>query len=262
MQPAACAVSRSSAFIPNSARPARRSAAARARTDGVDPRRPAPRSRERLRLHRVLHAVEREEHDRHGRRRAATPTTSRTRPTRSTTRGMLGPNRRTDARTPAITASATCSCRWASASRRSSSSGRRCRSTSAKASTSTVDGELNDPPSARVRVRRLRQRATPKDIGACETVNCGRGAQFTQLNLRVSRRRSGLGCGDAARSDRRDLQPVQRDQPGQLRTRSACQTARLVGGAPNAAFMQPTRFCGRLPAARTAVGQIGFRFTF
>ena len=27
----------------------------------------------------------------------------------------------------------------------------------------------------------------PKDIGACETINCGRGASLSQVNLRVSK---------------------------------------------------------------------------
>ena len=55
----------------------------------------------------------------------------------------------------------------------------------------------------------------PKEIGDCETWNCGRGAARTQMNLR-------LGEGvpavrhDARRSDRRGLQPVQREEPGRL----------------------------------------------
>ena len=40
------------------------------------------------------------------------------------------------------------------------------------------------------------------------------------------------------------------------------QTVRLVGGAANPAFMQPTRFAGDFQQPEQRVGQIGFRFTF
>ena len=49
----------------------------------------------------------------------------------------------------------------------------------------------------------------PKDIGACETWNCGRGAWRTQMNLRVVAQLPSLRPV-AYRSHRRDLQPVQR----------------------------------------------------
>ena len=97
----------------------------------ADPRRPAP-ALARRRLHRLLHAVEGREHDRHGRRRA---------------RHALRPRRDQPVRRSADARSRTaaptrgtgsrraprCSCRRASGSRRSSSIARRCRSTRVKA---------------------------------------------------------------------------------------------------------------------------------
>jgi hypothetical protein len=40
------------------------------------------------------------------------------------------------------------------------------------------------------------------------------------------------------------------------------QTVRLVGGAVNPTYMQPTRFAGDFQQPEQRVGQIGFRFTF
>ena len=40
------------------------------------------------------------------------------------------------------------------------------------------------------------------------------------------------------------------------------QTVRLVGGAANPNYMQPTRFAGDFQQPEQRVGQIGFRFTF
>jgi len=40
------------------------------------------------------------------------------------------------------------------------------------------------------------------------------------------------------------------------------QTVRRVGGAPSAAYMQPSRFAGDFQQPEQRVGQIGFRFTF
>ena len=55
--------------------------------------------------------------------------------------------------------------------------------------------------------------ASFKEIGACDTINCGRGAALSQMNLRVSKGFA-LGHGMHVEGYRRGLQPVQRDQPG------------------------------------------------
>ena len=68
-----------------------------------------------------------------------------------------------------------------------------------------------------------------KEIGACETVNCGRGAALSQFNLRVAKVFR-LPARDEHRGDRRSVQPVQRDQPGFP-----------VGAASASAFFTGTR---------------------
>lgn len=40
------------------------------------------------------------------------------------------------------------------------------------------------------------------------------------------------------------------------------QTVRLVGGAPNPTYMQPSPFAGDFQQPEQRVGQIGFRFMF
>ena len=60
----------------------------------------------------------------------------------------------------------------------------------------------------------------PKDIGPCETWNCGRGAWRTQMNLRLSYSFN-LYRPVAYRSHRRDLQPVEREEPVDVRDQSA-----------------------------------------
>ena len=85
-----------------------------------------------------------------------------------------------------------------------------------------------------------------KDIGPCETINCGRGASQQTFNLRVSKGFRLYGYG-ARRSDRRDLQPVQRAEPGDFtgrrfipttgradcRTSCSRQSSRVTSRTPN-----------------------------
>ena len=55
----------------------------------------------------------------------------------------------------------------------------------------------------------------PKDVGPCETWNCGRGAWRTQMNLRFSYSIPLFGRA-RIRSHRRGLQPLQREEPVEL----------------------------------------------
>ena len=98
-----------------------------------DPRRPPP-ALARRGLHRLLHAVERQEHDRHGRRRArhALPA-GRDQPVRRSADARPEPPHRRAP--PHHRERDDAAADGTSASRRSSSSARRCRSTSARAST-------------------------------------------------------------------------------------------------------------------------------
>jgi hypothetical protein len=94
----------------------------------------------------------------------------------------------------------------------------------------------------------------PREIGPCNTINCGRGAGSSQFNLRISRqfelRRSrltviaeGFNLFDA-------------------RNPSAFNTRRLVGTVQNPDFMQPASFSGDFQQPVQRVGQIALRWSF
>ena len=130
-----------------------------------------------------------------------------------------------------------------------------------------ADGVSNDiyPTAFKLNERRRRS-AYPsyEEIGACETVNCGRGAALSTFNLRVSkvfRLPHGMNIEAIAEG----LQPLQRDQP-ELRDRRGRVGGVLHGhggqSPPNAVFMKPTAYSGDAGQPEQRVGQIGFRFTF
>ena len=96
----------------------------------------------------------------------------------------------------------------------------------------------------------------PKDIGECKTINCGRGASLSQVNLRVVEglRTSGR---HAARSYRRGLQPVQREEPVRLRSgdavpRSVAAHRSRRGGDGESELPAADDLCWRLPGAGAA----------
>ena len=80
-------------------------------------------------------------------------------------------------------------CRGASRCRRSSATARRCRCTSGTATTTTSTASATTstrPPTGSTGVDDAGV-PTFEEMGACETVNCGRGAALSQFNLRVSK---------------------------------------------------------------------------
>ena len=98
--------------------------------------------------------------------------------------------------------------------------------------------------------------ASFKEIGACETINCGRGASQHQFNLRVSK---GFRLIGTAR-----VEAIAEIFNLFNATNPAGFTGRrfLADGTPNEAFMQPTEFAGDFQNPEQRVGQLGFRFTF
>lgn len=96
----------------------------------------------------------------------------------------------------------------------------------------------------------------PKEIGECKTVNCSRGAKFTQMNLRISKSFRLMGNarleGIAEIFNLFDALNPAFPQTSQ----------RLANGVQRAAFMQPTAFAGDFRQPEQRVGQIGFRFSF
>ncbi|CAN5711558.1 TonB-dependent receptor [soil metagenome] len=96
----------------------------------------------------------------------------------------------------------------------------------------------------------------PKEIGNCETWNCGRGAGRTQMNLRVAksfrlyRRARVEAIGEI-------FNVFNAKNPATFVT-----TRRLGDGTPNPNFLQPTEYSGDFQNPEQRVGQLGFRFTF
>ena len=96
-----------------------------------------------------------------------------------------------------------------------------------------------------------------KDIGPCETINCGRGASQSTFNLRVSK---GFGLVGNLR-----LEAI-----GEIfnlfnaKNPAAFTTRRYLGSTsdPNPDFMRPAEYAGDFQNPEQRVGQIGFRITF
>jgi len=96
----------------------------------------------------------------------------------------------------------------------------------------------------------------PKEIGACSTVDCGRGAAFTQLNLRVSKRFA-LVHGSRVELIGEIFNLFNTDNP------SGFNRQRLLGvSAPNPEFMQPVTLAGDFQQPEQRVGQLGVRWSF
>ena len=90
----------------------------------------------------------------------------------------------------------------------------------------------------------------PKDIGACETWNCGRGAWRSQMNLRLSYSFNLFG--------RSRIEAI-----GEIfNVFNAKNPSTFVTNRQSARFMQPNEFSGDFQNPEQRVGQIGFRFSF
>jgi hypothetical protein len=120
------------------------------------------------------------------------------------------------------------------------------------------DGQLNDIPERAYAFDGVGNAA--KDIGACETVNCGRGAKQTQFNLRVTKDFS-LGRGMKLQALGEIFNLFNAKNPDGFHPISG-QNRRIVGGAANPQFLQPTAYAGDFQQGEQLVGQVGFRFTF
>ena len=116
-----------------------------------------------------------------------------------------------------------------------------------------LNGELNDIPDKAYAFDGVGNPA--KEIGTCETWNCGRGAKRTQFNLRVAKSFRLWGS-------------AQLEAIGEVfnlfnaKNPASFLTRRLVGGAPNPDFLQPTEYAGDFQNVEQRVGQVGFRFSF
>ncbi len=106
----------------------------------------------------------------------------------------------------------------------------------------------------------------PKDIGACTTINCGRGASLSQLNLRVSK---GFPLGGRARVEAiaEVFNLTNAKNPSGFGPATQFRDPRLLINAngstsPNPLFLQPSTYAGDFQEPEQRVGQVGFRFVF
>jgi outer membrane receptor protein involved in Fe transport len=103
-----------------------------------------------------------------------------------------------------------------------------------------------------------------KDIGECKTVNCGRGAKQSQVNLRVSR---GFALFGSARLEAiaEVFNLFNAKNPATFTTRRF--TGSVANPTPNTsngrpAFMRPQEYAGDFQNPEQRIGQLGFRLTF
>jgi hypothetical protein len=103
----------------------------------------------------------------------------------------------------------------------------------------------------------LLHQITYKDIGACETVNCGRGMWQQQMNVRFSKLFA-LGGRAHVEAIGEVFNLFNSINPSGFRPRAVVPSS----GAADATFLQPTSFSGDFRRPEQRVGQIGLRFTF
>jgi Carboxypeptidase regulatory-like domain/TonB dependent receptor-like, beta-barrel len=105
-----------------------------------------------------------------------------------------------------------------------------------------------------------------KDTGPCTTVNCGRGAGLSQLNLRVSKG-FGLTGGLRVEAIAEVFNLLNAKNPSGFGPSTQFRDPRLLIGADgrtteNPNFLQPVTYAGDFQEPEQRVGQIGFRVVF
>jgi hypothetical protein len=101
------------------------------------------------------------------------------------------------------------------------------------------------------------QQVTVKQIGNCETVNCGRGYYQTQTNLRLSKVFH-VGGRTNVEAIGEIFNLFNNINPSGFRTRVIVPSS----GAPDATLLQPATYSGDFRRPEQRVGQLGLRFTF
>ncbi len=126
------------------------------------------------------------------------------------------------------------------------------------------DGVLNDIPARAYAFDGIGK--PPKDIGECKTINCGRGASFSQLNLRVTK---GFTVAGHLRAEAigEVFNLFNAKNPSGFGPTTQFRDPRLLINAddstsPNPIFLQPSTYAGDFQEPEQRVGQIGFRITF
>ncbi len=103
-----------------------------------------------------------------------------------------------------------------------------------------------------------------KEVGACKTVNCGRGAPLSQLNLRVAKAvRFGRYTAEAIGEVFNLFNAINPAfTTAGAASFGAFYTGSLADHKPNTVFMKPNAYAGDTGQPEQRVGQVGFRFTF
>ena len=128
------------------------------------------------------------------------------------------------------------------------------------------DGTSNDMYTTAFKYTGINDDGTPsfEETGACETINCGRGAALSQMNLRVGKRVS-LGGARNLELFGEVFNLFNAKNPA-FNIGSASSTRVFTGTAanpvPSSVFLKPNAFAGDAGQPEQRVGQIGFRFTF
>jgi hypothetical protein len=129
-----------------------------------------------------------------------------------------------------------------------------------------ADGQNNDIYTTAFKLTDVDDLGNPtyKDIGACTTVNCGRGAALSQFNLRVSKVfRLPYGVNVEAIAEGFNLfNAINPNYGAGIPAAGAFFTGTAANHPVNAVFMKPTAYAGDAGQGEQRVGQFGFRFTF
>jgi Carboxypeptidase regulatory-like domain/TonB dependent receptor-like, beta-barrel len=126
-----------------------------------------------------------------------------------------------------------------------------------------LDGDATEIPTTAFAIASFNSdtgAVTTKQIGACETVNCGRGMPQQQLNFRVAKvfNLSGRARIEAIGEVFNVFNSV---NPGGFRARVTIPSGAQVG-QPDPTLLQATTYSGDFRRPEQRVGQLGLRFSF
>jgi hypothetical protein len=125
-----------------------------------------------------------------------------------------------------------------------------------------ADGQNNDIYTTAYKITDVNDDGTWsfEEMGPCETINCGRGASLTQLNLRVSKVFNVTGRVNLEAIA--EVFNVFNAINPNIGVASPFFTGTASNHSENALFMEPAAYAGEAGEPEQRVGQIGFRFTF